>query len=224
MWGRDYVYVAAPRRVLQAHEISLVVAERGISVVRRGSDGRWRFAISLLGIENAKETTVTTAAPPKAVLDFNPTVGMLVEGVPPEDPETDPWRVIMVFAPNFAGPPLHVHPHQEESYEVLAGVLDVFVDGQWRELRAGESLSRHGAHDPQPAGPSTAIAARPTPPAPAGGVVVSERISLAPGVGSTRNQLTLGAACRRRRQGAWALPRRPSAMTGRCDGDSDPRS
>jgi mannose-6-phosphate isomerase-like protein (cupin superfamily) len=84
---------------------------------------------------------VTVDAPPKAVLDFNPTVGMLVEGAAPDDPETDPWRVIMVFAPNFSGPPLHVHPHQEESYEVLAGTLDVFVDGRWRELHQGETLT-----------------------------------------------------------------------------------
>ncbi len=83
---------------------------------------------------------MTVDAPPKAVLDFNPTVGMLVEGAAPDHPETDPWRVIMVFAPNFAGPPLHVHPHQEESYEVLAGTLDVFIDASWREVRAGETI------------------------------------------------------------------------------------
>jgi mannose-6-phosphate isomerase-like protein (cupin superfamily) len=81
-------------------------------------------------------TTTTTA-----VLDFNPTVGMLVEGSPPDEPETDPWRVTMVFGPGFAGPPLHVHPHQEESYEVLCGVLDVLMDGRWREFGPGERLT-----------------------------------------------------------------------------------
>jgi mannose-6-phosphate isomerase-like protein (cupin superfamily) len=84
---------------------------------------------------------VTIVAPPQAILDFNPTVGMLIEGTAPADPENDPWRVIMVLAPNFGGPPLHLHPHQEESYEVLAGTLDVFVDGDWRELRPGETLT-----------------------------------------------------------------------------------
>lgn len=77
----------------------------------------------------------------RPVLDFNPLVGMVVDGAPPEDPETDPWRVTMIFASGFAGPPVHVHPHQEESYEVLSGVLDVFIDGRWRELGAGESLT-----------------------------------------------------------------------------------
>lgn len=48
MWERNYAYVAAPRRLLQAHELTLVLAEQGINVVRRGRDGRWRYAISLL--------------------------------------------------------------------------------------------------------------------------------------------------------------------------------
>ena len=76
-----------------------------------------------------------------AELDFNPTVGMVVEGPPPDDPETEPWQVTMVFAPGFPGPPVHVHPHQQESYEVLSGVLDVFLDGRWRELGPGQSLT-----------------------------------------------------------------------------------
>ena len=48
MWERDRTYVADPRRVLQARDTALVVAERSINVVRRGSDGAWRYAISLL--------------------------------------------------------------------------------------------------------------------------------------------------------------------------------
>jgi mannose-6-phosphate isomerase-like protein (cupin superfamily) len=84
---------------------------------------------------------MTTAASTTALLDFNPTVGMVVEGAPPADPDTDPWRVTMAFAPGFAGPPVHMHPQQEESYEVLSGVLDVFIDGQWRELGAGGCIT-----------------------------------------------------------------------------------
>jgi glyoxylate utilization-related uncharacterized protein len=41
----------------------------------------------------------------------------------------------------MAGPPVHVHPTAEESYEVIGGVLDVFVDGEWRTLRAGEAAT-----------------------------------------------------------------------------------
>jgi hypothetical protein len=48
MWERDYAFVAAPRRLLQSHELALVLAEQSINVVRRGRDGRWRYAISLV--------------------------------------------------------------------------------------------------------------------------------------------------------------------------------
>jgi quercetin dioxygenase-like cupin family protein len=41
----------------------------------------------------------------------------------------------------MAGPPLHVHPAAEESYEVVEGALDVCLNGEWRTLRAGESAT-----------------------------------------------------------------------------------
>ena len=52
MWERDRTYVADPRRVLQARDTALVVAEHAINVVRRGSDGGWRYAISLLSLRD----------------------------------------------------------------------------------------------------------------------------------------------------------------------------
>jgi mannose-6-phosphate isomerase-like protein (cupin superfamily) len=36
------------------------------------------------------------------------------------------------------GPFVHTHPHAEESYEVLSGVLEVYEDGEWIEVSAGE--------------------------------------------------------------------------------------
>jgi hypothetical protein len=50
LWSRDYSYVADPRRVAQAHDIALVLATEATSVVRRGTDGLWRYAISLVSI------------------------------------------------------------------------------------------------------------------------------------------------------------------------------
>ena len=47
----DFTYLAGPQRVVQAHDIALVVAMHGTSVVRRGPDGAWRYAISLLAID-----------------------------------------------------------------------------------------------------------------------------------------------------------------------------
>ncbi|MEX2210538.1 MAG: nuclear transport factor 2 family protein [Gaiellaceae bacterium] len=53
MWERERTYIADPGRILQARDTALVVADRGINVARRGSDGAWRYAIALLSLENA---------------------------------------------------------------------------------------------------------------------------------------------------------------------------
>jgi glyoxylate utilization-related uncharacterized protein len=34
-----------------------------------------------------------------------------------------------------------VHPSQEESFEVVEGTLDVFLDGEWSPVRAGETAT-----------------------------------------------------------------------------------
>jgi hypothetical protein len=52
LWAQDYTYVADPRRVVQAHDLALVLAAQGTNVVRRGADGAWRYAISLLSIDH----------------------------------------------------------------------------------------------------------------------------------------------------------------------------
>jgi len=46
-----------------------------------------------------------------------------------------------VLPPGCVPPPPHVHRHQVESYEVIEGSLDVVVEGEWRTLGAGQSLS-----------------------------------------------------------------------------------
>jgi hypothetical protein len=55
MWDREFTYLADPRRVLQARDTALVIAGRGVNVVRRGSDGRWRYLISLLDDNDTTE-------------------------------------------------------------------------------------------------------------------------------------------------------------------------
>ncbi len=55
MWQADRTYVAEPRRVLQARETALVVADRSINVARRGSDGAWRYVISLVSLEHDQQ-------------------------------------------------------------------------------------------------------------------------------------------------------------------------
>ncbi len=51
MWERGHGYLADPLRVIQARATALVVAHNAVNVVRRRSDGRWRYAISLLDID-----------------------------------------------------------------------------------------------------------------------------------------------------------------------------
>jgi mannose-6-phosphate isomerase-like protein (cupin superfamily) len=46
-----------------------------------------------------------------------------------------------ILPPGCVPPPPHVHPHQVESYEVLAGHFDVVLDGRWRTLAPGDSAS-----------------------------------------------------------------------------------
>jgi quercetin dioxygenase-like cupin family protein len=47
----------------------------------------------------------------------------------------------VTMAPGALGPPKHFHPRQDESWRVLDGELSVFVDGEWRALGPGETLS-----------------------------------------------------------------------------------
>ena len=60
LWGRDCLYTARPRRVLQSRDTALVVADAGLHVVRLGSDGAWRAAISLLDLTASSTRTEAT--------------------------------------------------------------------------------------------------------------------------------------------------------------------
>jgi hypothetical protein len=51
LWDGDRTYVAEPRQVVQARDTALVLGDRGINVVCRGSDGAWRYAIALLSLD-----------------------------------------------------------------------------------------------------------------------------------------------------------------------------
>src|SRR5262245_13435728 len=44
----------------------------------------------------------------------------------------------IVLKPGARGAPRHVHPHQEERFEVKEGTMDVFHDGAWHKLGAGD--------------------------------------------------------------------------------------
>jgi hypothetical protein len=50
------------------------------------------------------------------------------------------FEAIVRTEPGNGGPPVHVHPSANESYGVLEGSLEVFLDGEWRTLHAGEKV------------------------------------------------------------------------------------
>lgn len=43
--------------------------------------------------------------------------------------------------PRTGGTPVHIHPSATETYEVLEGQLNLYLDGAWRTLYAGEKAS-----------------------------------------------------------------------------------
>lgn len=45
MWVGDHTYVADPQRILQARDTALIIAERGVNVACRGTDGTWCYTI-----------------------------------------------------------------------------------------------------------------------------------------------------------------------------------
>lgn len=52
LWEGEWTYVAEPHRVVQARDTALVLADGAISVLRRGSDGAWRYTIALLWLDS----------------------------------------------------------------------------------------------------------------------------------------------------------------------------
>jgi quercetin dioxygenase-like cupin family protein len=47
----------------------------------------------------------------------------------------------ITLPPGALSPPPHYHPKQTEEWHVLEGTLSIQLDGEWRELREGESAT-----------------------------------------------------------------------------------
>jgi quercetin dioxygenase-like cupin family protein len=63
-----------------------------------------------------------------------------------EDTSGEMFESKVRFDPRVPGPPPHLHPSSEESFEVVEGSFDVFQDGQWTTLGPGETAAvRPGA-------------------------------------------------------------------------------
>jgi quercetin dioxygenase-like cupin family protein len=71
-------------------------------------------------------------------LDFHPGMDMrweITRGT--EDSSGEAFESTNWLDPRMPGPPTHVHPNWEESFEVIEGSLDVCKDGEWTTLGPG---------------------------------------------------------------------------------------
>jgi hypothetical protein len=62
IWQRNRTYLAEPRRIVQAGNTALIMTQHGANVVRRGTDGAWRYAIALLSQDHLPPRRTNGAA------------------------------------------------------------------------------------------------------------------------------------------------------------------
>ncbi len=75
-------------------------------------------------------------------LDFRPGMDMQWEVTrTTADTAGELFEATNWVAAGMGGPPVHVHPTAEESYAVVEGTMDVFMNGEWKTLRAGETAT-----------------------------------------------------------------------------------
>ena len=59
----------------------------------------------------------------------------------PTDPERDPSEIVFTAQPNGPAPPPHIHPRQREIFTLEEGDFELLLDGSWRKLAPGESVT-----------------------------------------------------------------------------------
>lgn len=74
------------------------------------------------------------------VLDLHSIFGLEATVTSPSAAADGAYVEMDVAAEPGSGTLIHYHPEQEETYRVLEGTLEVFCDGQWHAVPAGESL------------------------------------------------------------------------------------
>jgi mannose-6-phosphate isomerase-like protein (cupin superfamily) len=50
------------------------------------------------------------------------------------------FEMEMALAPKSGGTPIHLHPTALETYEVLSGAFEVYIDGAWKPVKQGERV------------------------------------------------------------------------------------
>lgn len=75
-------------------------------------------------------------------LDFHPGMGMRWEiTLSAEESSGEVFESTNWLDPRMPGPPTHVHPDSEESFEVIEGSLDVCRDGEWTTVGPGGTVA-----------------------------------------------------------------------------------
>jgi mannose-6-phosphate isomerase-like protein (cupin superfamily) len=74
-------------------------------------------------------------------LDMTP-MGMIFHIVKtPADTNGQSMEMEWELLPKAEGTPLHIHPRAKESYKVLAGKLEININGKWQLLQQGEEVT-----------------------------------------------------------------------------------
>ena len=150
IWHANHTFVAQPQRILQASGTALVLADASISVVRRGGDGAWRYAISFLSLEHdSKEQTMQSldharSLEPIAVRKDEGEArwwfGGLVEMKATAADTGGQMTILEVtFGPGFEAP-LHVHYRDDEGFWILEGGATFEIGDTSIEASAGDYL------------------------------------------------------------------------------------
>jgi mannose-6-phosphate isomerase-like protein (cupin superfamily) len=76
------------------------------------------------------------------IIDTSPVLGVRIycEDAAATDLRDEPFTAEMEFKSGAASAD-HIHPRQDETYVVLSGTIDLFMNQQWRSLGPGESLT-----------------------------------------------------------------------------------
>lgn len=76
-----------------------------------------------------------------AVLDLRPIGATFHVRKTAEDTDGRSLEMEWLLAPRSSGTPIHIHPGASESYEILEGELDLYINGYWKRLSKGETAT-----------------------------------------------------------------------------------
>ena len=78
----------------------------------------------------------------ETVLDLRKVYGMKISYTKDQLPVSPdlPFEIIAELYPNGKSA-LHIHPHQEEYYKVVEGKMEVYLNGEWKQLNTGEEIT-----------------------------------------------------------------------------------